>query len=215
MAAFQPESLPVVEGDPSLGYDLDPSHAYLTIQFRLDTPPVTNQLVRQAINYAVDRNEINNVVLGGTGIITDETFAPNQPVAFNPSVAHEYTYDPTKARQLLTQAGYPNGITLSLVIPAGVTMSEREAPLLQNEMARAGITVKIVSVDPGDILTSFYLAEEERRADHRLPGRGGVRPGALRQVRQERIQRHPDRFGSPGARRTFSSRAWARSTRPC
>jgi ABC-type transport system substrate-binding protein len=160
MAAFQPESLPVVEGDPSLGYDLDPSHAYLTIQFRLDTPPVTSQLVRQAINYAVDRNEINNVVLGGTGIITDETFAPNQPVAFNPSVAHEYTYDPAKARQLLTQAGYPNGITLSLVIPAGVTMSEREAPLLQNEMARAGITVKIVSVDPGDILTSFYLEKK-------------------------------------------------------
>ena len=160
MVPFQPESLPVVKGDPTLGYDLQPSHAYLTIQFRLDTPPVTKQLVREAINYAVNRQEINTVVLGGTGILTDETFAPDQPVAFNPSVAQEYTYDPAKARQLLTQAGYPNGVTFSLVIPSGVTLFEREAPLLQNEMAKAGITMKIVAVNPGDILTSFYLHKQ-------------------------------------------------------
>jgi len=160
MTTFQPESLPVVKGDPTLGYDLQPSHSYMTIEFRLDTPPVNNQLVREAINYAVNRQEINNVVLGGTGILTDETFAPNQPVAFNPSVAQEYTYNPTKARQLLAQAGYPNGVTFSLVIPSGVTMFEREAPLLQNEMAKAGITMKIVAVDPGDILTSFYTHKE-------------------------------------------------------
>ncbi len=160
MTAFQPESLPVVKGDPTLGYNVDPSHAYLTIQFRLDTPPVNNQLVRQAINYAIDRNQINNVILGGTGIVTDETFAPNQPVAFNPSVAHEYTYDPAKARQLLAQAGYPHGVTFSMVVPAGVTMTEREAPLLQNEMAKAGITMKIVSVDPGQLLNSFYLHKQ-------------------------------------------------------
>jgi ABC-type transport system substrate-binding protein len=160
MATFQSESVPVVKADPSLGYNLQPSHAYLTIQFRLDTPPVNNQLVRQAINDAIDRNEINNVVLGGTGVVTDETFAPDQPVAFNPSVATEYTYDPANARQLLTQAGFPNGISFSLVIPAGITLAEREAPLLQNEMAKAGITMKIVSVDPGQLLTSFYLHKE-------------------------------------------------------
>ncbi|MFI5042602.1 MAG: ABC transporter substrate-binding protein [Acidimicrobiales bacterium] len=158
MTQFDPESLPVVKPDPSLGYNVRPSHEYLTIEFRLDTPPVNNPLVRQAINYAVDRNEINNVVLGGTGVVTDETFAPDQPVAFNPSVANEYLpYDPAKARQLLAQAGYPNGITFSLVIPGGITLAEREAPLLQNEMARAGITMKIVSVDPSQLLVSFYL----------------------------------------------------------
>jgi peptide/nickel transport system substrate-binding protein len=160
MAAFQPESLPTVKADPNLGYNVEPSHAYLTIEFRLDTPPVNNQLVRQAINYAIDRNQINNVILEGTGTVTDETFAPNQPVAFNPSVAHLYSYDPAKARQLLAQAGYPHGVTFTMVIPAGVTMTEREAPLLQNEMAQAGINMKIVSVDPGDLLESFYLKKQ-------------------------------------------------------
>jgi len=160
MTQFDAESLPVVKPDTTLGYNLRTSHEYLTIEFRLDTPPVNNPLVRQAINDAVDRNEINTVVLGGTGIVTDETFAPDQPVAYNPSVANEYTYDPAKAKQLLAQAGFPNGITFSLVIPGGITLAEREAPLLQNEMAKAGITMKIVSVDPSQLLTSFYLHKE-------------------------------------------------------
>jgi len=161
MTQFDPESLATVKADPTLGYNIRPSHEYLTIEFRLDTPPVNNPLVRQAINYAIDRTEINNVVLEGTGTVTDETFAPDQPVAFNPSVASEYIpYNPTKARQLLAQAGFPNGLTFTLVIPGGIAMTEREAPLLQNEMARAGINMKIVSVDPSSLLTDFYLHKE-------------------------------------------------------
>ncbi|MBO0728324.1 MAG: ABC transporter substrate-binding protein [Acidimicrobiaceae bacterium] len=160
MTAFQPESLPTVKADPALGYNVKPSHAYLTIEFRLDTPPVNNQLVRQAINDAINRNQINDVVLEGTGTVTDETYAPNQPIAFNRSVANEYTYNPAKAKQLLAQAGYPHGVTFSMVIPAGVAMTQREAPLLQNEMAAAGIHMKIVSVDPSALLTDFYLHKQ-------------------------------------------------------
>jgi peptide/nickel transport system substrate-binding protein len=156
MTQFMPESLATVKADSSLGYAIQPSHEYLTVQFRLDTPPVNNQLVREAINYAINRNEINNVVLAGTGRVTDETFSPDQTVAFNPSVANEYTYNPAKAKQLLAQAGYPNGVTVTLVIPAGVTLSDREAPLLKNEMTPAGINLKIISVDPGSLLTDFY-----------------------------------------------------------
>jgi peptide/nickel transport system substrate-binding protein len=156
MTQFMPESLATIKADSSLGYAIQPSHEFLTIQFRLDSPPVNNELVRQAINYAVNRNEINNVVLAGTGRVTDETFAPDQPVAYNASVANEYPYNPAKAKHLLAQAGYPNGVTVTLVIPAGVTLSDREAPLLKNEMAPAGINLKIISVDPGSLLTDFY-----------------------------------------------------------
>ena len=160
MTQFEPESLATVKADSALGYSLAPSHEFLTVQFRLDTPPVNSQLVRQAINYAINRNEINNVALAGTGRVTDETFSPDQTVAFNPTVANEYTYNPAKAKQLLAQAGYPNGVSVTLVIPAGVTLSDREAPLLKNEMAPAGIDLKILSVDPGSLLTDFYLHKQ-------------------------------------------------------
>ena len=160
MTQFQPESLATIKGDSALGYSAQPSHEFLTIQFRLDTPPVKSELVRQAINYAINRNEINAVVLAGTGRVTDETFSPDQTVAFNPSVADEYPYNPGKAKQLLAQAGYPHGVTVSMVIPAGVTLANREAPLLKNEMAPAGIDLKIVAVDPGSLLTDFYLHKQ-------------------------------------------------------
>jgi ABC-type transport system substrate-binding protein len=160
MTQFEPESLATVKADAALGYSLAPSHEYLTVQFRLDTPPVNNQLVRQAINDSINRNEINAVALAGTGRVTDETFSPDQTVAYNASVANEYSYDPAKAKQLLAQAGYPHGVTVTLVIPAGVTLSDREAPLLKNEMAAAGINLKIISVDPGSLLTDFYLHKE-------------------------------------------------------
>jgi peptide/nickel transport system substrate-binding protein len=160
MTQFQPESLSTVKADSSLGYAIQPSHEFLTVQFRLDSPPVNNPLVRQAINYAINRNQINNVVLAGTGRVADETFSPDQTVAYNPSVANEYPYDPAKAKALLAQAGYPHGVTITLVIPAGVALSNREAPLLKNEMAPAGIDLKIISVDPGSLLTDFYLHKE-------------------------------------------------------
>ena len=160
MTQFMPESLAAVKADTALGYAIQPSHEFLTVQFRLDTPPVNSQLVRQAINYSINRQEINNVVLAGTGRVTDETFSPDQTVAFNPSVANEYPYNTAKAKQLLAQAGYPHGITISLVIPAGVALSGREAPLLKNEMAPAGINLKIVSVDPGSLLTDFYFHKQ-------------------------------------------------------
>ena len=160
MTQFEPESLATVKSDTALGYSIVPSHEFLTVQFRLDTPPVNNELVRQAINYAINRNEINAVALGGTGRVTDETFSPDQTVPFNASVANEYPYDPTKAKQLLVQAGYPHGVTVTMVIPAGVTLTDREAPLLKNEMAKAGINLKIISVDPGSLLTDFYLHKQ-------------------------------------------------------
>ena len=156
MTQFEPESLSTVRGDSALGYVLQPSHEFLTIQFRLDTAPVNNQLVRQAVNYSVNRNEINAVVLDGTGRVADETFSPDQTVAFNASVANEYTYNPGKAKQLLAQAGFAHGVTISMVIPSGVALTEREAALLKNEMAPAGIDLKIVAVDPGSLLADFY-----------------------------------------------------------
>lgn len=160
MTQFEPESLATVKSDTALGYSIVPSHEFLTVQFRLDTPPVNNPLVRQAINYAINRNEINNVALAGTGRVADETFSPDQTVAFNPSVANEYTYNPAKAKQLLAQAGYPHGVTVTMVIPAGVTLANREAPLLKTEMGKAGINLKIIAVDPGSLLTDFYLHKQ-------------------------------------------------------
>ncbi len=76
--------------------------------------PFTNLKVRQAVFYAIDRQSIaNNLVQGGARVLD----APCYPTQFgcDQAAAMHYTYDPAKAKQLLAEAGYPNGFDTELV----------------------------------------------------------------------------------------------------
>lgn len=79
--------------------------------------PLSDKRVRQALNYAVDRD---GIALGLTGGITRPTAQPAIPgmAAYNETVT-PYPYDPEKARALLTDAGYPNGFPLIINVVVG------------------------------------------------------------------------------------------------
>ncbi len=80
--------------------------SYFLRQTHADSP-YSNVKVRQALNYAVDKEAIIKAVLGGAGIPVGQNIALVQ-FGYNPDVK-PYPYDPQKARQLLTEAGYPSG----------------------------------------------------------------------------------------------------------
>lgn len=73
----------------------------------------TDKRVRQAVNHAIDRQEIIDGLMLGYGLVID---APCNPFQFgcDQDAARKYEYDPQKARQLLAEAGYPNGFTVEL-----------------------------------------------------------------------------------------------------
>lgn len=75
------------------------------------SPPLGDMRVRQALNYAIDRQKITTALVGEVGIPTDQLSAPNQD-GWNDQ--GHYTYDPAKAEQLLTEAGYADGFTISV-----------------------------------------------------------------------------------------------------
>jgi peptide/nickel transport system substrate-binding protein len=79
--------------------------------------PLRDVRVRQALNYAVNRQAIINALFQGYGTPSSEFGTPGFPDAWDPSVANYYPYDPAKAKQLLAEAGYPNGFTLSVETP--------------------------------------------------------------------------------------------------
>jgi peptide/nickel transport system substrate-binding protein len=76
--------------------------------------PVGNILVRQALEYAVDRPAIVKAIFGAFGSPTEEVAVPGQSTAWNPAVNTYYPYDPAKAKQLLAKAGYPNGFSINI-----------------------------------------------------------------------------------------------------
>jgi peptide/nickel transport system substrate-binding protein len=90
---------------------------------RLDKAPFSDLRVRQALNLAVNQQEILDQYYGGDGVLHGVPFPPGVAHApyYTPfdqlpdNVKMLYSYDPVKARQLLTDAGYPNGFKTSVV----------------------------------------------------------------------------------------------------
>ena len=70
--------------------------------------PTDDVRVRQALAYAIDKQAIINDILKGTGVPATRPVPSVIDYAYNKNV-QTYAYDPDKAKQLLTDAGYPNG----------------------------------------------------------------------------------------------------------
>ena len=118
--------------------------------------PFSSQLVRQALNYAINRSAITKNVLYGTGVPADQPLAPDQ-LGYNAHV-NPYNYHPNKARQLLTQAGYPHGFTATLLVPtsgSGMQNPVSMATAIQGNLAAIGVTIKIQQIDWGTFLSKI------------------------------------------------------------
>jgi peptide/nickel transport system substrate-binding protein len=99
--------------------------------------PLTNQKVRQAIEYAIDRGSISKNLMAGSRVPD----APCFPTQFgcDAAAAVKYPYDPAKAKALLAEAGYPNGFDTELV---SFQLSTFEGAV-QNYLKAVGINVKV------------------------------------------------------------------------
>ena len=106
-----------------------------------NTKPMLNDVrVRQALNYALDVDLIVGNILEGQGEVAD---APLSKLTWGYSPIKKYPYDPAKAKALLAEAGYPNGIELELWHTAGrYLMDVQINENAQAQWAKAGIKIK-------------------------------------------------------------------------
>lgn len=101
--------------------------------------PFNNKLLRQALNYAIDKNTIIQVAEEGMaheakGVLSKDIFGYSEDV-------RGYAYNPEKAKELLVQAGYPNGLELTFKTMDGTY--KKAAELIQEDLRDIGITVNI------------------------------------------------------------------------
>jgi len=163
MIRAETDTVKNLQSDSSFGIAQQASGAYLELQFRKKNKdgsptPFNNVLVRQAFEYALDRNQINQVAQNGFGEVTDQPFPKGSPVHVD-ELDNYYTYNPTRARQLLTQAGYPNGFTFNMVIPGGgIQNMENQAAAIQQQLKAIGVTAHVIRVLPNDIATGYYVS---------------------------------------------------------
>jgi len=121
-----------------------PAHGLQMLSINNLFSPCDDTLVRQAMAHAINYDELISTLLGKTGI---RMYSPVPPVLGYKEV-DIYDYDPTKARELLTQAGYPNGITIKLPHWPGATANADEIILaIQSYFKDVGITLDIDIVE--------------------------------------------------------------------
>lgn len=113
--------------------------------------PFQNKLVREAVNYAINRDALaNELVRGGSRPI----YTPCFPTQFgcDVSAAKKYPYDPEKAKALLAEAGYPNGFETEFYAYREMDLAEA----MLGDLRAVGINVKL------NMLTYAALRKEQR-----------------------------------------------------
>jgi peptide/nickel transport system substrate-binding protein len=133
-------------------------------------PALGDVRVRQAIAHSVDRDAILKAANQGYGTVTGQVFGENNP-AFDASLDDKYPFDPDKAKQLLADAGFADGLTIQMPqIPLGATTVY---DLIKQYLGDVGITVDYVQTPLNnaiaDILApkfaaSYFILQEDPTA---------------------------------------------------
>ena len=144
-----PDEIPLIQGDPQLALLMQPSLNIGYVAMNMENPPFDNLKVRLAINHAINKAEIIERLYRGLAIPAKNPIPPTL-WSYDHSI-EDYTYDPELAKQLLAEAGYPDGFETTLwalpvprpYIPDGMAM----AIAIQSDLQNVGINTNIVTYD--------------------------------------------------------------------
>ena len=114
-------------------------------------PELADVNVRKAINMAFDREALLEALQAGYGTVTEQVF-PTTSVGYDEALDSTYEYDPDGAKDLLAEAGYPDGFTLNMMsTPAFQTTFD----LVAQQLADIGITVNFTDPGSGNFITDM------------------------------------------------------------
>jgi peptide/nickel transport system substrate-binding protein len=116
-------------------------------------PALADVRVRQAINYAIDKDAIVKAVNHDVGEVTNQIFGTHT-TAYVKSLDNRYPFDPEKAKSLMADAGYSGGFTVTMPIVAGLFPEALTAAIAQN-LGDIGITVEWDTIAINDFISSI------------------------------------------------------------
>lgn len=121
--------------------------------------PMHEKLVRQAVNYAIDKQGIIEGLFQGRAKPLHGQLLRDNQLGFNPDLS-DYPYDPEKARELLAEAGYPNGIDIDFRFPSGRYVQDQEVAMAIAGMLEAvGIRPNLIQLEAGEFLRQLVNRE--------------------------------------------------------
>ena len=151
---ISPDQVSTLQGDSTVSVIQKATNQHPVIRLRTDEGVGKDVKVRQAFKMATDREQLNELVLDGQGIIgNNDPIGPSFGVFYDSTLTNP-GYDPEAAKQLLADAGYPDGINLTLQT-INVLGYDQLATVLQQQWEAAGIHVEIQVNEEG-----FYYSDD-------------------------------------------------------
>jgi len=121
--------------------------------------PFSDERVRQALNYGINRPLINKTIFEGQGILAA---GPISPRSFGADLSLKpYPYDPDKAKKLLAEAGYPDGFEARLSYPTNMQQIQEQAQVIAGDLAKIGVKVQLQPLDP-PVMWQKYKGREHQ-----------------------------------------------------
>jgi glutathione transport system substrate-binding protein len=154
-----------LKGNAKLNVTSSPSIITRYVSFNQMHKPFDNVKVREAINYAINKQALAKVAFNGYAVPA-EGYVP-QGVQYAHKMA-PWPYDPAKARQLLKEAGYPNGFESVLWSAYTTTTAQKAIQFIQQQLAQVGIKVTVQALEPGQRVEWVQQAPDPKTARVRM-----------------------------------------------
>jgi glutathione transport system substrate-binding protein len=140
------EQAAILKKNAKLELVTTPSILQRYISFNVTQKPFDNLKVRQAINYAINKEALIKVAFSGYAVPAEGPVPPGIDYA---AQYKPWPYDPAKARELLKEAGYPNGFTTTLWSSHNHSTAQKVLQFTQQQLAQVGIKVTVTAMDAG------------------------------------------------------------------
>ena len=152
--ALSPENAIQLQDDPNIKVTEGSTTTEITLALNNTREPLNNPLVRQAITHAVDKETIVEGAMFGYGTVIGTHASPIEPYyeELNP-----YPYDPEKAKALLAEAGYADGLTLDFELPP-YPFEKRTGEVIAQQLSEVGINVNLTNVEWTTWLERIFTA---------------------------------------------------------
>jgi len=132
--------------------------------------PFDKKEVRQAVAYAIDRDKIINTLLEGFASRLDGPVGLGQ-YGYDPNLKPKYEYNPEKAKKLLAQAGYPNGVDVELQTPVGrYTLDKQITEAIVAMLQAVGIRARLQTPE----WPTLWANVQRGKVPFYYMGRGGI-----------------------------------------
>ena len=151
------DALPQVQSDPRFKVVIGSTEGETVLSTNNKKPPFDQLKVRQAIAHAIDRKAIIDGASGGFGVPIGSHFSPANAAYVD--LTGTYSYDPAKAKELLKEAGFPDGFKATLKLPP-VAYARDGGQIIASQLRDVGIELEIIPVEWADWLKQVFTDKD-------------------------------------------------------